>query len=163
MVISMIALQKTTSSENEEASAIKNAALSLLARREHSQRELVTKLSRRFSDTDKIEQQVEALAESELQSEERFIESYIRAKKSQGKGPKFIKQELRTKGVSEYLIASYIYEQDEDWLALAEDVYTKKFDETPIDDSKEKARRIRFMVSRGFTAESVFRLLSDTL
>ena len=98
-----------------------------------------------------------------MQSEERFIESYIRAKKSQGKGPKFIKQELRTKGVSEYLIASYIYEQDEDWLALAEDVYTKKFDETPIDDSKEKARRIRFMVSRGFTAESVFRLLSDTL
>ncbi len=158
----MIALQQPLSSSNkaEEDAAIKNAALSLLARREHSQRELVTKLSRRFSDKTKIEQQVEALAESELQSDERFIESYIRAKKNQGKGPKYIKQELRHKGVSEYLVASYIYEDDEDWLLLAEAVYHKKFGDTPVEDSKEKAKRIRFMVSRGFTPESVFRLLS---
>lgn len=141
-----------------EDQAIKNAALSLLARREHSKQELLSKLSRKFSDQSKVEQQLVDLAESNLQSEERFIESFIRAKKSAGKGPKYIKSELRKRGISEYLVAAYIYEDDEDWQDLAEEVYQKKFGDDLPEDSKEKARRIRFMVSRGFSPDSVFRL-----
>lgn len=141
--------------------SIKNAALALLARREHSKYELASKLSRKFSDEQKVQQELDALAKDNLQSEERFVESFIRAKKNHGKGPKFIKQELRQRGVSEYLIASYVYENDEDWLELAKQVYTKKFGMTPVADSKDKARRIRFMVSRGFSADNVMSLLSN--
>ncbi len=144
-----------------EDQAIKNAALSLLARREHSKQELLSKLSRKFSDAEKVEKQLANLAEQNLQSEERFVELFIRSKKGQGKGPKFIKQELRQRGISEYLIAAYIYEEDENWFELAADVYAKKFANTPIEDIKEKARRVRFMVSRGFTPDSVFRLFSN--
>ncbi len=151
----------TVSNPVKESAAIKNAALLLLSRREHSKYELRSKLSLKFSDVEQVEKQLIALEESNLQSEERFIESFIRAKQSLGKGPKFIKQELRDKGISEYLIASYVYEEDEDWFELAAQVYNKKFSDTPLEDTKEKARRIRFMVSRGFTPESVFRLLSN--
>lgn len=145
----------------KEGAAIKNAALLLLSRREHSKYELRSKLARKFSDTEQVERLLIDLAENNLQSEERFIESFIRAKRALGKGPKYIKQELRHRGISEYLIASYVYEEDEDWLELAAEVYNKKFSDLPLSDVKEKARRIRFMVSRGFTPESVFHLLPN--
>lgn len=144
-----------------EDAEIKHAALALLARREHSKQELFAKLSRKFSDTSKIEQQLCDLAEKNLQSEERFVESFIRAKKSHGKGPKYIKQELRRRGISEYLVAAYIYENDDDWQELASEVYLKKFGTSPVADGKDRARRIRFMVSRGFSPESVFRLFDN--
>ncbi len=151
------------SAENPDDSkrSIKGWAIALLARREHSQKELVTKLSRKFSDVEKIKQEVESLAEHGLQSDERFVENFIRAKKSQGKGPSFIKQDLRQRGVSEYLIASYVYDNDDDWIQLAQEVYDKKFGDVAIDDAKEKARRIRFMVSRGFSPDMVFRIIDN--
>ena len=147
--------------EGCEEKAIKNAALSLLARREHSKQELKTKLTRRFQDAYQVEEQISQLAEADLQSEERFVEAFIRAKKNAGKGPKFIQQELRQRGVSEFLIASYIYENDEDWQTLASDVYHKKFAGLPIENANDKAKRIRFMVSRGFSPDSVFRILAE--
>ncbi len=145
-------------SENLE---VRNAALLLLARREHSKCELVAKLSRKFANTRQIEQQVDDLEQKNLQSDERFVEAFIHSKKNRGKGPKFIKQELRQRGVSEYLIAAYVYEDDDEWLRIAEQVYRKKFGAVPVSDNGERARRIRFMVSRGFTPESAFRLLGD--
>lgn len=144
---------------NVENVELKSAALELLSRREHSKYELQTKLSRRFSDIEAIRAQIDRLAETDLQSDERFVESFIRAKKSHGKGPLFIKQELRRRGVSEYLIAAYVYELDDDWDELAQEVYLKKFGIDSVRDNKDKARRIRFMVSRGFSSESVFRLI----
>ncbi|MFL0811471.1 MAG: recombination regulator RecX [Agarilytica sp.] len=145
----------------QEESAIKNAALSLLARREHSQQELRMKLARKFQDSSRVEEQISQLADSDMQSEERFVEVFIRAKRNAGKGPKFIQQELRNRGVSEFLIASYIYENDEEWHLLASDVYLKKFGGVPVEDAHDKAKRIRFMVSRGFSPDSVFRIMAE--
>lgn len=147
-------------SDDAQLSAIHQSALALLARREHSKKELKTKLLRHHSDEAAIEAELQLLAEKNYQSEERFVEAFLRAKKSHGKGPLFIKQELRQRGVSEYLIASYVYERDDDWEKLAQTVYEKKFGKRTVHDAKEKAKRIRFMVSRGFTPESVFSLLS---
>lgn len=147
--------------EGQEEVAIKNAALSLLSRREHSQHELRAKLTRKFQDSTQIEEQISQLADSNLQSEERFVEAFIRAKKNAGKGPKFIQQELRNRGVSEFLIASYIYENDEDWQTLANEVYHKKYGGAPVEDAPDKAKRIRFMVSRGFSPDSVFRIMAE--
>lgn len=156
-------IHSANAAENTEDSkrSIKGWAIALLARREHSQKELVTKLSRKFSDVEEIKKEIESLAALGLQSDERFVENFIRAKKSQGKGPSFIKQDLRQRGVSEYLIASYVYDNDDDWMQLAQDVYDKKFGDVPVEDAKEKARRIRFMVSRGFSPDMVFRIIDN--
>jgi len=142
-----------------EDALIKSAALALLARREHSKQELLTKLSRKFTDETKILQQIDDLAANGLQSEERFVEAFVHFKMGAGKGPKLIKQELKRRGVSDYLIASYVVENDDQWLSAANDAYRKKFGTSPVVDVREKARRIRFMVSRGFTPDLVFRLL----
>ncbi|MFT5082358.1 MAG: regulatory protein [Lentisphaeria bacterium] len=209
------------------ASAIKNAALTSLARREYTRDELRVKLQRKFLDKGAIEHILDTLTKDNLQSDERFCESYIRFKKNQGKGPRYIKQALKQKGVNDYLIAAYVYEEDESWSALAEEVYTRKFgvpgssDTDGIDSSegavadylnysdldsaldsspdssvrpleldaiqgnsptgekchsaetlpiisaaelaqknqKEKAKKIRFMVSRGFPMVNILRLI----
>lgn len=144
-----------------KSSEIKNSAIALLARREHSRQELQIKLSRRYSDVHEIEKQLDLLAKADIQSEERFVEAYVRLKKNHGKGPNYIKQELKRRGVSNFLVAAYVYEKDDDWFELASTVYEKKFGATQITDNKEKARRIRFMVSRGFTPDSVFPILNS--
>lgn len=147
--------------QSDADTAIKNAALALLARREHSKQELLTKLGQQFPDNERLEQQIENLVEDDLQSDKRFVESFIRVKKEHGKGPAFIKHELRKRGISEYLIAAYVYDRDEEWMRLAKKVYTRKFGTASVVDNRDKARRIRFMVSRGFPFESIASLLES--
>ena len=149
----------STSSDQRQVHSIKAAALALLSQREHSRQELLDKLSRKFSDGAEIEKQLDTLAKNNLQSEERFVQGFVRMRQSMGKGPKLIKRELTLRGISQYLIESYVAEQDDCWLALGRKVYDKKFGGTTTTDVRERARRIRFMVSRGFTPETVFYLM----
>ncbi|VUD51863.1 Regulatory protein RecX [Thalassocella blandensis] len=143
----------------EYKSVIKNAAIALLVQREQSQKELQVKLQRKFSEPQLIEEVVDELTDAGLQSDERFVESFIRAKKSAGKGPILIKHELKDKGISDYLVAAYVYDNDEEWRELAERVYEKKFGDRDYSDAKEKGKRMRFMASRGFPAGIVYELI----
>lgn len=161
---------------------IRRAAMDLLARREHTQKELSDKLQLRFSrrshaarpahfhprspdferqcdapptvDTEQlhlmIERELVRLAEENLQSDERFVESYINGKKSKGHGPLRIRREFSQKGVAQHLVDQYLDERDEQWLELAGVVYRKKFGEERPRDYREKARCLRFMQQRGF-------------
>lgn len=142
----------------QNAKDIRRSAMDLLSRREHAFEELVTKLSRRYSPQDVIEQQVSLLAEQNLQCDERFTESFIRDRISRGKGPRFIRQDLQRKGVSHRLLEQHLDERDPQWFELAEQAYLKKFS-GPIIDQKDRAKRIRFMLSRGFTQDTVYPLL----
>lgn len=97
--------------------------------------------------------ELDQLQRENLQSDERFVESFINGRKSRGDGPYKIRQALRFKGVSDGLVERLLDEGSEEWLALAERVYRKKFgSDKPANarDYKEKARRQRFMQQRGF-------------
>ena len=59
---------------------VRRAAMNLLARREHSFIELIEKLSRRFPDRDFLSSSLRVLTEQNLQSDERFAESFINAR-----------------------------------------------------------------------------------
>jgi len=158
--------------------------MDLLARREHSFLELKTKLFRKYTnptrtkagsfdcesqDVDKWDQdglnrekfeallveQLSILSNENLQSDERYVESFINGRKVQGKGPIRILRELEQKGVCPRLIADYLGEDDEQWFGLAEEVYKRKFGEGVAKSYQEKAKRMRFMVYRGFSHEVV--------
>jgi len=132
---------------------IRLAAMNLLARREHSVRELRNKLKRRFPDNDKIDEQLSLLIAQRLQSDVRFAQSYTRQRISRGYGPIRLREELRERGVSEADVAAAMDEMEIDWCAVAADVMRKKFGMRGAIDLKEKARRARFMQYRGFAAE----------
>lgn len=141
---------------------IRLAAMNLLARREHSVRELRNKLKRRFADHGMINEQVSRLTEEHLQSDARFTESYLYQRISRGYGPVRLREELRERGVSEADVAAVMEEMEIDWYANAAEVMHKKFGALAPHDIKEKARRARFMQYRGFTGEHYQRLLQDT-
>ncbi len=140
---------------------IRLAAMNLLARREHSVRELRNKLKRRFASESMVDEQLSRLTEEGLQSDARFAESYAHQRTSRGYGPVRLREELRERGVSEADVDVAIEELAIDWCALASDVLHKKFGARAPQDIKEKARRVRFMQYRGFTADHYQWLLRD--
>lgn len=141
-----------------DPAAVRVAAMNLLARREHSLRELRDKLLRRFPDELVIQQQLARLAAEQLQSDARFAQSYIHHRSTKGYGPVRVKGELRERGVQEADIQAAMAAQDIDWCALAADVLRKKFGNSPAIELKEQAKRAQFMQYRGFTTEHYQRL-----
>lgn len=127
--------------------------MDLLARREHSRRELRDKLRRRFSDEALIEEHIERLAEEGLQSDERFAESFLRQRVGKGQGPLRISQELKQRGIEDALISLAFGAGQVDWPGCAADVLQRKFGPGAPADLKDKARRVRFLQYRGFSYE----------
>lgn len=138
---------------------VRRAAMDLLARREHTRRELTEKLLKRFPYSEIVDEQLERLASEGLLSDERFVESFVHYRANSGKGPLRIIQELKQKGVSEDLIEAYVDVADSHWLEQAKHVLEKKFGSARVTSASDRAKRARFLQYRGFTSEQVFRLV----
>ena len=132
---------------------IRLAAMDLLARREHSRRELKQKLLKRFKDDELVDEQLDLLASENLQSDSRFAESFLRQRVSRGHGPLRIRQEMRQRGISDDEIAAAMEAEQPDWYVLAEETYHRKYGALPAEDIREKSRRSRFMQYRGFSLD----------
>jgi len=139
---------------------LREAALRLLARREHSVRELSRKLQRKGWPGREVEQIITELAEQGLQSDERFAESFARTRAEKAYGPVRIRAELSERGIDRTLAQRAINELDIDWLAQAAKWFARRYGETRAEDFKEKSRRRQALARRGFE-ESVIRELTD--
>jgi regulatory protein len=136
-------------------------AMDLLARREHSRLELLTKLVQKGCSRIVAEQALDELEQERLLSEDRFVESLVQTRRDQGHGPIRIRHDLRNKGISDHLIDRWLDEGDSDWLDIIARVRRQKFgDELPADYT-ERARQARFLQTRGFTAEQIQKVLKD--
>jgi regulatory protein len=136
---------------------LRQRAVRLLARREHTRAELARKLAAHGT-PEEIDTVLNELAGSGLQSDARFAESYLR---SQGArlGAARLRQTLRQKGVAPDLIAAHV-EDLPDELDRARAVWQKKFSAAPADRS-DWARQARFLQARGFSAEIIRKLLKE--
>ena len=134
--------------------SLNERAMNLLARREHSVAELVTKLSTDF-EYDDIISVISKLTTANLQSDERFAENYLRYRSQRGFGYQKIRQELKERGVDAELISNTLAESDIDWFALAAGVRCKRFGEQQPEDYKDRAKQQRFLQYRGFTHEQI--------
>jgi len=134
--------------------------MDLLARREHSEWELRQKLRSRDYDEDVIEEAVNSLLQDGLLSDERFAESYVNHRFNAGVGPIKIRHELRQKGVADALVEEYIEGFADHWDALMRQLRQRKYGAAIPDDYAERMKQARFLQNRGFSPESVMRLLS---
>jgi regulatory protein len=141
--------------------SVREAAMNLLARREHSTRELRDKLLVRGFEQDEITPVLQTLSREGLLSDERFTESFIHWRMERGSGPLKIRAELRQRGVADEIIAACLDERDRVWLERAEAVRCKKFGAALPVEYKEKARQARFLQYRGFSAEQTRSVLRD--
>ena len=139
-------------------SSIRNKAMDLLARREHSEQELRQKLKTREYDADAIDEVLQALREDRLQSDERFTESYVNHRFNAGVGPLKIRYELRQKGVSDGLVDEFLEPLSDQWDELMTRQRIRKYGAAIPDDYAERMKQARFLQNRGFSPESVMRL-----
>tara|TARA_R110000772_G_scaffold129011_5_gene236880 strand:- start:102 stop:620 length:519 start_codon:yes stop_codon:yes gene_type:complete len=134
--------------------AIRRAAMDLLARREHSFMELTQKLSARFPDEDVLPPMAR-LRDENLQSDQRYLEAYIRFRRNKGFGPLKIEAELYPKGLDSEQVRGELYAEDNNWLDLCTQALEKRFPGFNKTNLKERAKCERFLVQRGFSHELI--------
>ncbi|HFB66628.1 MAG TPA: regulatory protein RecX [Aeromonadales bacterium] len=130
-------------------------AQSYLARREYSRKELSEKLTSREFAANEIERVLDELVKRGWQSDQRYCESFVRFRVMKGQGPRKIQYELQQKGVNSEIITSVLQLYDAQWLQLCENVLTKKYATTEPLSLDEKAKRYRFLNTRGFPADII--------
>ena len=135
--------------------ACERAALDLLARREHSRRELERKLDARGFAEELIAPTLDALEESGELASARFTESFIRARAAKGQGPVRIRAELAERGIDREQAAELLHEAGIDWAAIAVSVRDKRFGARRPTEFKERARQARFLEYRGFDSDQI--------
>ncbi|MFZ2168029.1 MAG: regulatory protein RecX [Methylococcaceae bacterium] len=140
---------------------IKEICLRLLARREHSQTELLNKLLIRGFNKDDILAVIEELALKGWQSDLRYAESYARHRIEKGYGPISIIYELRQNGIETVNLEDLVQKTAGGWMELLEQVYTKKYKHDTFLDRNEWAKRSRFLLHRGFSGAMVSALFEQ--
>ena len=139
----------------EDPQQIRAAAVALLARREHSVRELKQKLALRGYAADACDDVIADLERRGLVSETRFVESFVSHRSTRGQGPVRIRAELRELGVGDELVEPVLASGDVDWFELADTVRRRRFGELQPRTFAERAKQARFLQYRGFTQEQI--------
>lgn len=129
-------------------------ALDLLSRRDYSYRELFAKLQKYSEDIEAIKVVLEEMVTKKFLNEERYIENYINAK-SQKFGAQRIKYQLMNKVADQELINNIYRQANINEFAIAKSIWLRKFHGKQPETAKEKAQQIRFMVTRGFSLDTV--------
>ncbi len=137
--------------------SLKGRALRLLSQREHSRAELERKLAAHEEVPGELAKALDELQARDFINEDRVIESVVHRRA--GKlGAARVRQELSAKGLSGEAVATAMEELRESEFSRALAVWRKKFDR-PATDPNERARQIRFLMTRGFNAEVVRKIV----
>jgi regulatory protein len=137
--------------------SLKGRALRLLSQREHSRAELERKLAAHEEVPGELAKALDELQARDFINEDRVIESVVHRRA--GKlGAARVRQELSAKGLSGEAVATAMEELRESEFSRALAVWRKKFDR-PAADPNERARQIRFLMTRGFNAEVVRKIV----
>lgn len=141
--------------------SLREAALRLLAQREHSRVELSHKLQQLSPQSESIQTLLDELSAQNYLNDARFAEAYVHMRMHKGMGPLKISYELRLKGVDASLITAAL--QAIDWDALLLELFLRKQRSVLALSQKEQEKQQRFWQQRGFGHEQIRRLLKRNL
>ena len=98
-------------------------------------------------------------------NDKRYAELLVRSHIARGHGPIRIRQAIAQKGLSKDCIEAALLANDHDWFELAKAKAIKKYATPKVTEvkgsqsrelvAKEKAKRVRFLLSQGFNYEQV--------
>ncbi|MEX2354032.1 MAG: regulatory protein RecX [Gammaproteobacteria bacterium] len=144
-----------------EEKSVRDIAIGLLARREHSCRELSRKLGARGHASDVVNKVITQLAHEGLQSDQRFTETYLHSRIQKGYGPMRLRQELQERGVDAGLISVCMESLDVDWTDILHSVREKKFGKSMPASFRDKSKEARFLQYRGFSTDQIRRIYNN--
>lgn len=140
------------------SATLRERALRLLARREHARAELARKLAPHAESAETLAALLDDLCARHLLSDERYVEMRLHARGAR-LGNARLAQELRLQGVADELVATALASADDE-TARARAVWQKKFGALPQAlDTAQRARQSRFLLSRGFSGETIRHVL----
>jgi regulatory protein len=141
-------------------------AVDYLARREHSEHELKTKLLAKDFDVELIDEVLESLKSQNYLDDARYAKMILKNGYERGHGPQKVAYHLRQKQVDSDIVQQEFESFEADWFALAKQVKLKKFGDKPLPSDtterfKEKAKQMRFLTGRGFDAAQIQGVVDD--
>lgn len=144
---------------------LKQRAIALLARREYSRDELRARLVRRSPGAEAesdgapdVESVLDELAGAGYLSDARFASAVVRQKRG-GYSRRAIAYELKEKRVESGAASAALAELDGvDERAAAQALWQRRFGHAPKDE-RDKARQMRFLLSRGYAHAIVFDIM----
>jgi regulatory protein len=146
--------RSAAAAEPDSAAAATAAGVALLAGRDYASGELRAKLSARGFAACAIEAALENLTNQGALNEARYAQNYVAWHAGRGQGPLRIAAELRRHGVAETLIVGALQART-DWAELARKACHAKFGAASAASWRDRARRMRFLQYRGFSADHI--------
>lgn len=138
--------------------SLKGRALRLLSMREHSRLELERKLSSHETREGELAEALDALTARGFISDERVADSLLHRRAAK-LGASRIKAELQAKGLDDAVVREAVESLRATELERAREVWRRKFDQPPA-DAAERAKQMRFLAARGFSGETVRRVIA---
>ena len=143
-----------------DLASVRDKAVELLARREHTRLELKRKLRKRELPSELIQQVLDELVANDLISEARYAEALVHSRLSRGFGPLRILAEAQDSGADEAFIQEAMDAAEPDWFAVAQAAQQQRFGRS-AQDLNERVKQSRFLAGRGFTADTVRQVVGD--
>lgn len=137
--------------------SLKGRALRYLSRREHSRFELHRKLAPHAESPEQLERLLDELEQARFLSNERFAESVVHRKAGRS-GAALIRHELRSHALEPALVEAQLAALRDTEVERARALWERRFG-VPPESPQDRARQLRFLISRGFTAETAFRIV----
>jgi regulatory protein len=139
--------------------SLKGRALRLLSQREHSRRELETKLAKHEEEPGQLKRALDELEARGFIDEQRVADSIVHRRASRF-GAARMKQEMLAKGVGAETVAAAMQDLRGTELQRAREVWRVRFGTLP-EDAAQRAKQARFLAARGFSGEVIARVLRD--
>lgn len=130
-------------------------AIAFLARREHSARELKSKLEQRGLDGAESAAALAELKAKNYQNDDRFGEMLVRSRLEGGYGARWIVAELRQHGIAEGRARELIDAAAPDWPALIRRQLRRRYGAGKPADFAERNKRTAFLLRRGYDSATV--------
>ena len=140
------------------AESLRDRALRLLARREHTRAELARKLAAHSEDPGEIERVLDELEQRGWVSERRVVEQRVHTLRKRY-GARRIERDLRQKGVSDEAVAAALAELRGGEFEAAREVWRRKFGGRQPHRPADRARQVRFLQGRGFDLEVILKVI----
>ena len=135
-------------------------AVTLLARRDYSRAELAARLRRTLTEADdpgEVERVLDALERDKLLSDERYAGTLTRTRSARF-GDARVRYDLKAAGVKADTVDRAVASLKGTEVERARAVWSRRFGELPT-TQEERGRQARFLQARGFSSETIRKVL----
>lgn len=136
-----------------DVTTARHTAVRLLSTREHAAAELLQKLTQRGCSQMDAQAVLAWCQEHDLQSDERYTDSYIRQRAARRYGKLRIRAELQARHVDTQIIAAKLAGADVDWVGYAMAALQRRNDD--LSEYRQVAKAGQALMRRGYSREEL--------